>query len=512
MHWKGHSLLGLGLLVAVVMPGSATADDSGDAPLAGVRLSAEPSYQKEERLFRQGKFEEATEVWFLLYDRWPQASLLLYNIGLAYERDGQFERAISYYKLFLESIDPEEVGRSRAARRRARELRERRQLVASKTIGRVQGLEQCLIRRKETREAMQQQLSAEAREKAAAMARARREAEKLEARERLHRQRVFPGEVLHQRGAEVEVLILDGEWERGRMYVYFDLWNRGTKPHEIKGASVLGEDFQPVADAWVTLDEDRPRVAMVGPTGAVLKSSEKAPAPPWLAAKGAQPVDVLLETDGHLRGVIVLPGTTEPKREAMGLRVYDAKGQALAEVVLSGWRMIPITQEEAERERRAKERAKRGYIGGRVFGGALWMTEGDELAGASLAGLGLRITKGMHENWAFEADVIGARTGQASFDDGSTRRATLGRVLVGGVLRFGDKVMPTVKLKIGGQAGYFTAGDESSFAISGVWSFGAGLDARLGERWLLGLDASFTSTFDSESPSLEAGAHLAHSW
>ena len=69
--------------------------------------------------------------------------------------------------------------------------------------------------------------------------------------------------------------------------------------------------------------------------------------------------------------------------------------------------MRPVSEADEAREARARQMAVsvRGVYGG------FWITHGADqgmLDGKRVTGLGVRITKGMHTNFAFETDFIGA--------------------------------------------------------------------------------------------------------
>jgi hypothetical protein len=148
----------------------------------------------------------------------------------------------------------------------------------------------------------------------------------------------------------------------------------------------------------------------------------------------------------------------------------------------------------------------------------------------SLYGLGARITYSFSLLLAFEADVMAGRSGDARFHEvpwsnmrvDMVRIASVGRVRMGGVLRFGERYIPTVRAGIGAQGashratvvadGATSPGPDLRFEVDGMWYFGGGLDIRLGERMVAGAAVSFDQSMVSDSRSLQLGVHMGYAW
>ena len=199
--------------------------------------------------------------------------------------------------------------------------------------------------------------------------------------------------------------------------------------------------------------------------------------------------------------------------------------------------VIDEAEEQLRRDRAARERAEaeRGRVSLHVeaLGGAIWLGDGLEQrkpTATSLTGLAVRAVYGFNQWVAFEGWIMGAGTGQARFtgmtigeQDGTlVRSASLGRVQFGGVLRFGDRIIPTVRLGLGLQgAGYdaelMTATGSEPVAESGLeltttLNFGAGLDVRLGDHFAAGFAFSGVQQWAEGLQAIEAGIHVGYAW
>jgi hypothetical protein len=211
-------------------------------------------------------------------------------------------------------------------------------------------------------------------------------------------------------------------------------------------------------------------------------------------------------------------------------------------VIEEAERQLRLARAESEREEaeREREEAERGRISLHIeaLGGAIWLGDGlkqDLLDATSLKGLAVRAVYGFNQWVAFEGAIMGAGTGQARFSgmtideqEGTlVRSASLGRVQFGGVLRFGYRIIPTVRLGVGLQgAGYdaelMTATGsapvtDSEIDVDMTVNFGAGLDIRLGEHFMVGVAASAAgkaSTFSGAGSggAIEAGIHAGYAW
>lgn len=209
----------------------------------------------------------------------------------------------------------------------------------------------------------------------------------------------------------------------------------------------------------------------------------------------------------RVHGVIMLPDAMNDELDRLSIELRQPSGVGSVVAAAQSWRLRPVSEEELEEEARARQQS----LSGRVVTGALWLPDDaglERLEATRMFGVGVRYLKGFQNKFAFEAEVIAAWTGDASFDgvmvDGTqgqlSRSAVLGRVLLGGMLRFGDKISPNVRIGVGGQALRFNTRfapvgggverDDSVFAVDALWMFGGGLDIRLNERLITGLSAS----------------------
>ncbi|MEM9489158.1 MAG: hypothetical protein AAGC55_08435 [Myxococcota bacterium] len=230
----------------------------------------------------------------------------------------------------------------------------------------------------------------------------------------------------------------------------------------------------------------------------------------------------------------------------------DADDSAISATVFPPeWRdgriLVPMTDEElAEKEReeaearREAERQRRGrqvLVSVQGFYGAYFMRDGagpggtnvSRIDASSLTGLGLRLAKGFNPGFALEAEIVGARTGTAHWDDITvnnaqgdlTREAKLGRLTVAAVGRMGDILNPYIRAGGGAQFASYEAqfsGEtnlESSTEFTYFLTFGGGIDARLSENIVLGvalhLEPSILSDKLFES-SFRAGIHISYNW
>ena len=185
------------------------------------------------------------------------------------------------------------------------------------------------------------------------------------------------------------------------------------------------------------------------------------------------------------------------------------------------------------REREAREaRARQLIVGPRITYGACWIAsglDGNNLDATDCTAVGVHLVKGFFESVAFEAELVGGWTGEASFKGvmigdeqrDLRRNAKLGRVTAGGVLRFGDKTIPYVRLGVGFQGisydsqlslGTSTDGPDDSLELTGFFTLGGGLQARLGEHIMAGIALSFVNSTDNKYRSLDAGIHIGYGW
>ena len=199
----------------------------------------------------------------------------------------------------------------------------------------------------------------------------------------------------------------------------------------------------------------------------------------------------------------------------------------VAQRVIETWPRMP--EHIAKKRRWAKQVA----ISVRMLGGGFWTDDAADLGredGTGLTGFGVRIGKGMHHNFVFEAEAMGGRTGEARFYGADwqgmqgdiSRQASFGRVQGSGVIRFGDRYVGSMRMGVGIQGTSFESefttngstmeGPGADFELDGVWLVGAGFDTRLGEHWTFGAGANFSRTWASSASALEAGVHLGYRW
>jgi hypothetical protein len=167
--------------------------------------------------------------------------------------------------------------------------------------------------------------------------------------------------------------------------------------------------------------------------------------------------------------------------------------------------------------------------------GAIWLGDGaglDKSDATSVTGLGVRAQYAFNRWLAVEGEALGASTGDSQFRgvtydgmQGDLRRsASLGRVQFGGVLRLGEGpyILP-LRLGVGLQGASHSGtlatatGDvpgPESFEWTALFSFGTGLDVRLGP-FRAGIACSVMNPwgdYDLSRRSIEAGLHFGYAW
>lgn len=198
--------------------------------------------------------------------------------------------------------------------------------------------------------------------------------------------------------------------------------------------------------------------------------------------------------------------------------------------------MVPVNEDD---DNTAEKPGDPGLVTLSLQGiaGAVWLAnpvDPTQLGATSTAGLALKVRYGFNTRWSFETELAGARSGSTSWDgmmyenqEGEiSRDATLGRVLLGGLLHFGDKYRPIFRLGVGFQGvshgsrfvpatGAERDGPGDGFAVDGLWTVGLGFEARLGRNWTFGLGANFVSVASDKSglsSSVEGGLNLSYGW
>ncbi|MBI2896327.1 MAG: tetratricopeptide repeat protein [Deltaproteobacteria bacterium] len=101
--------------IALAAPG-ALGQTQPDGPTL---TEAQQLYDRGRALYQEGRYEEAVVELEHALALDPSASVLLYNIGLVYEKLGQFDRSVEFLRRYLEAeIPPEERARIEATIRR----------------------------------------------------------------------------------------------------------------------------------------------------------------------------------------------------------------------------------------------------------------------------------------------------------------------------------------------------------------------------------------------------------
>lgn len=149
-----------------------------------------------------------------------------------------------------------------------------------------------------------------------------------------------------------------------------------------------------------------------------------------------------------------------------------------------------------------------------------------QLDAATTWAVGGRVTKGLVEAFAFEAEVVGGRVDSGQFRDverdGETgdieRSAKFGRVAIGVVLRLGDITIPYAYAGTGVQVANYTStftsggittdGPGDGFELAGFVAAGGGIDYRPGAgNLLIGARASYLVMQRGES-AIDLGVQL----
>lgn len=275
----------------------------------------------------------------------------------------------------------------------------------------------------------------------------------------------------------------------------------------------------------------------------------------------------MLQPKQHVKGVIKLPRSVERSISPLTVQITARNGLQPVLVAVDDWEieigppMWPVTREEKQRrerekrrlereeqreklrqeredrewERRAREEKEKDRVTLHLMAvaGGIWLPDGlgqGRLDPTSLTGFGARVTYGFNRFLGFEAEVIGAGTGEARFGDTGLngmqgdllRSASLGRVQAGPVVRFGRKTVPFMRIGVGAQGasigsrflvgGNEAPGPDSAFDFDGLWYFGGGVDFRIGEHFVAGFGAAFEQMANSGVRSIEAGIHVGYGW
>ena len=231
--------------------------------------------------------------------------------------------------------------------------------------------------------------------------------------------------------------------------------------------------------------------------------------------------------DTRIAGVLSVPGGAKYGIPPLRLDLGGPLGVRLTMAAATEW---TIEQSVALFNKSERNREKDELADGRItldvqaLYGAIWLADGiglNELGVAPLSGLGVRVGYGINRLLSFEGAVVGASSGAACFmaPAGELERSmTLGRVYMGGLLRFGERIMPTARAGLGLQGATQRSKmldgsmDESAFEIGFLLGAGVGLDVRLGAGLLLGLGISGEQNLTTGTPSFDSGIHLGYAW
>lgn len=308
-------------------------------------------------------------------------------------------------------------------------------------------------------------------------------------------------ELVARSGEAVDASLPLAEWVDGHLTVDFDVENPWSQPARLVDIQAVDRHGQPIPSEVVYRGRDD-------------KDGEIA----------------TLEMHGRIWGSLLIPNASAHDIEPMQIKFIGTKGTAPYTTAIKVIRMRPVSEADEARTARARQVA----VSVRALYGGFWTDDavaGTELiGGTNVSGFGVRMAKGMHHNFAFEADLIGGRTGTAQFVDAQwqsmqgeiARQANFGRLQGSGVLRFGQRHVVSVRLGVGVQAisyestfttgGVGMPGPGGSFEIDGMYTVGVGFDSHIGRHWTFGAGANFSSTLQTVSRTLDAGFHLGYRW
>ena len=249
----------------------------------------------------------------------------------------------------------------------------------------------------------------------------------------------------------------------------------------------------------------------------------------YIESPGQKPKHAVAEIPGRqrVRGVFSLRAASDRSTAPLYIEFLTI-GATPPIAAVQQW--YPMDKEVIERGERARQVA----VSARVLSGGFWMDDAIDGTGAidgtMLTGIGVHINKGLSNLWAFEAEVVAGRTGQAHFASTTwnnlqgdlTRQATFGRLRGSGILRFGDQQIVSVRAGLGIQfavhestfdsGGMSTTGPGDGFVVDGVWTVGAGYEARLGKSWSVGIDGTFDKLVSSDARMLEVALRFGYRW
>lgn len=219
-----------------------------------------------------------------------------------------------------------------------------------------------------------------------------------------------------------------------------------------------------------------------------------------------------------VRGVVAVAFGNARSISSIKMRLNEPTRARWLGASVSTWALQGIvaayTGEDWAREVAEKEardaRSTQLILGLRVAYGACRLTSSadrEAFESANCTMLGGRLVKGITEMLAFEVDAAGGSTGNADFGT-STRSARIGRVTLGGLLRFGEWTIPYARVGLGAQ-GVSYENSDASLDIDGLWYVGMGIERRFGTHLLAGVSASFV---DSDMRALSAAVYFGYGW
>lgn len=240
-----------------------------------------------------------------------------------------------------------------------------------------------------------------------------------------------------------------------------------------------------------------------------------------------------VKPNGEIHGQVLVPHEVSGEKHELALTFTDAASAFPLIAATQQADFVLVPNDQAARVQRELALGRQVSVGVHALSGAMWVANpqnADTLAATGVNGFGLRVGYGLHTLFAIEGELALARTGDAQFNDTwqgvpgeLTRRATVGRLLMGGVVRLGRYYIPTMRVSLGFQGSNHTAGfvpnggtmedgPADGFEANMILSIGLGFDARLSQHWLLGLRAGFAQSIGAESRMLEGGLHVSYGW
>lgn len=323
-----------------------------------------------------------------------------------------------------------------------------------------------------------------------------------------------PYEVLQQKPVHIERgrtrITIDGSGRLGdHAYFPFTIWNMGDPE--------LDQTIQ--FSSIQVFDKNRQRNL----------ATHVSPSPPSSAQSG---IVAAVLPGGSLQGNIAV---TDADRLVPPIEIVftDASTGAPLVLEIERYKQPSMHIDDYNQMWRQRDRYSQTAVSVRLFGGGMWL--GDRanqqlLAGTGMSGLAVRVQKGYGWGGAIEGELMGGRTGHASFEQvdwngtrgNINRQASFGRAFAYFAMRFGFKWIFTGRAGLGMQGVHYDStfetgnttntGPGDGFEINGLWSLGASLDARFGKNWIIGAATAFATPFNDVSPSFEGGIHIGYGW